>query len=447
MSHDVPDPIYRPAEEDPLATDRADAVLAAEHVPPPRRFPFVVALVGLGGLLGLGGWHHWERAEAAAATQAETIDFVPELRTVPARQDTKDIRLTLPGETQAFDKADIYARATGYVAERKVDIGSRVKKGDLLLRIAAPDLDEQRTQAEANLGQMQAQLAVAKAAVEQAAANLNLADVTDGRTSTLAGQGWASKQNADQTRATVLTAKAAFAAAQAKGKVAEANLNAQQATVDRLKALTAFERVVAPFDGIVTARKVDIGDLVHADTSSATPLFSISSTNVLRVTVQVPQYAAIDIHDGVSATVSVPQMPGRTFSGTVSRSSVALRSSARTLDTEVDIKNPDQILRPGLYVAVTFDVPRAQPSVTIPSEALIFDAKGTRVAVVEPNRTVRMKPVQIARDLGTTLELRDGLKADEAVVLSPPANLRNGDRINLAPGSADPRPAVEADAG
>jgi HlyD family secretion protein len=414
---------------DPLRQDEAGARLAHGDLPPSRKRPFLVALLALGSALALGGWHHWQTYQASLETQAETVNFIPQVRTAPATAVDRPIALTLPGQTEAFDHADIFARATGYIAERRVDIGSRVKKGDLLVRIAAPDLDQQARQAEAQLGQFQAQLSVAHADVELARAGVTLANVTDARTSTLAGQGWASKQNADQTRAGMLTASASLAAAEAKVKVAEATITAQQATVDRLRTLMTFEDVVAPFDGIIVARKVDVGDLVHADSGSGTPLFTIDSTDVLRVAVQVPQSAAVGIHDGVQARVQVAQMPDRAFEGTVSRSSIALRSSVRTLDTEVDVANPDGLLRPGLYVAVTFSVPRAQARVTVPSEALIFDAAGTHVAVVGPDDTVRLRPITIARDLGTRLELRAGLKSGETVVLSPPADLRDGSRV------------------
>jgi RND family efflux transporter MFP subunit len=416
-------------EIDPLRQDRTGENLVHAALPGPRKRPFLVAFLALGGAIGLGGWHHWQSYQASLETQAETVNFVPEVRTTAVTADDQPMTLTLPGQTEPFDHAAIFARATGYIAERRVDIGSRVKKGDLLVRIAAPDLDQQARQAEAQLGQFQAQLAVAHADVEQAKANVTLANATDARTSTLAGQGWASKQNADQTRASMLTAGAALTAAEAKVKVAEANITAQQATVERLQTLTTFENVVAPFDGTIVARMVDVGDLVHADSGNGTPLFSIDSSDVLRVAVQVPQGAAVGIRDGVRARVQVAQMPERAFEGTVSRSSVSLRSAVRTLDTEVDVANQDQLLRPGLYVAVTFAVPRSHPRVTVPSEALIFDAGGTHVAVVEPDDTVRLRPITIARDLGAQLELRSGLKSGETVVLNPPADLRDGSHV------------------
>lgn len=433
------------AELDPLAgyeeptaapgssVAEAEAPVTREPPRPPGKAPFVLAVLVLGGLLGLGGYHHWERDQRAEEASRDTVNFVPEVHTIAVQAETGPITLKLPGQTEAFDQADIFARATGYIAERKVDIGSQVKKGDLLVRIAAPDLDEQLRQARAQVHQMEAQLAASKAQVEQAKANQTLASVTNGRIATLSNQGWATQQNADQTKAGVLTSNAAVDTAHANVKVAEANLEAQQATVQRLEALTSFEKVVAPFDGVIVSRTVDVGDLVHADMGSGTPMFTISSTRTLRVSVHIPQSAAVGIHDGVKAHVWVPQLPDRDFSGTVSRSSVALRHSSRTLTTQVDVANPDNVLRAGLYVYVTFEVPRTHPAVRIPSDALIYDEKGTHVAALQPDDTVKMVPVDIARDLGVALELRSGLQSGEQVVLSPPEDLRDGMKVTVAP--------------
>jgi HlyD family secretion protein len=401
---------------------------------PPKKRGFVLAALVAAGLIAWGAHGHGERAARAEETQRRQNTFVPKLRTVEVKRLEGPVSLTLPGQTEPFATARIFARATGYIAERRVDLGSRVKQGDVLLRIAAPDLDQQLMQAEAQLGQLQAQLLRAKAMVDQAKANVNLAQVTNSRTSTLAGQGWASKQNADNTQAGVLSQAANLASAEADVKVAEANIKAQEATVGRLKALTGFEIVTAPFDGVVTARNVDVGDLVQADAGSGTPLLSMDRDDVLRISVNVPQNAAIGVGPGVSAEIKVPQMPDRTFSGKVERSSVALLASSRTLTAQVDVPNPDRVLRPGLYVYVTLAIPRTgAPTVAVPAEALVFNQGGTRVALSREDDTVTWANVHIARDKGTTVEVDQGLAGGERLVLSPPSDLKEGGRIAPQP--------------
>ena len=407
-----------------------------EIPPPPRTGPFLlVGLVAL-GLLGWGGYGKWQQRAAATETQRKVKDFVPRLRTAGVERTETPVDLTLPGETQAFAKAAIFARATGYVAERRVDIGSRVKAGDILLRIAAPDLDQQLAQAEAQLGQQEAQLLQAKAMVDQARANVNLANVTNSRTSTLAVQGWASRQNADNSQAGVLSQSANLASAEAGVKVAEANIKAQGATVDRLKALTGFKDVVAPFDGVVTTRTVDVGDLVKAD-AGGTPLLTMDRDDILRISVNVPQNAAVGVAPGVEASIKVPQMPDRTFRGRVERSSVALLTASRTLTTQVDVPNPDGTLRAGLYVYVTLQIPRTAPAIVVPAEALVFNQNGTQVVVMREDGHAEWRGVHIKRDFGQTIELDQGLSGHERIVLSPPPDLRDGQPIERAP---DPEP-------
>lgn len=407
--------------------------------PPPRKGPFVLVAAVAIGLLAWGGYGHWQKQSAAAETQRKTRDFVPSLRTVAASRTDKPLNLTLPGETQAFARAAIFARATGYIAERRVDIGSRVKTGDILLRIAAPDLDQQLAQAEAQLGQLEAQLLQAKAQVDQAKANVSLATVTNSRTSTLAGQGWASRQNADTSQAGVLSQTANLASAEAGVKVAEANIKAQAATVDRLKALAGFKDVTAPFDGVVTTRSVDVGDLVKAD-GSGTPLIGMDRDDVLRIVVNVPQYAATGVQPGVEASLKVPQMPGRVFTGQVERSSVALLTASRTLTTQVDVPNPDGALRAGLYAYVTLKIPRTEPAVTVPAEALVFNQGGTQVAIAREDGKAEWRTVHIRRDFGRSIEVDDGLAGDERIVLSPPADLHDGQRIERQPDPQDGKP-------
>lgn len=400
--------------------------------PPPSKWVFVFVILGVAVLLGYGGYKHWALDQEATQTQRETIDFVPTVRVITAQADGKPLKLTLPGETDAFDTASLYPRATGYIAERRVDIGSRVKKGELLLRIAAPDIDRQLDQARAQLKQVQATMAQAQATLDQAKAAAALADLNYKRSQDLVKRGYESVQSNDTQQTNVATQKSSLGTAEAGIKVAAANEQAQQAAVDRLVTLTQFEEVRAPFDGIIVTRGVDTGDLVNADSKTGNALFTIAKDTTIRVTVHIPQSNAVAIRTGLEASVVVPQIPGRTFTGKIARSSVALLNTSRTLTTEVDVPNPDGVLRAGLYVNVTFEIPRERPNIVIPAETLIFDQRGLQVATVQDDQ-VHLQPINIYRDFGKTVELRDGLQGGENLVLSPPSDLQEGSKVKLAP--------------
>jgi HlyD family secretion protein len=399
--------------------------------PPPRRRVLAFVLVPVILLLGAGGYLHWRTYADAAETQKGQDDFIPQVRTTVVKQVDTPVQLALPGQTEAFDVANLFPRATGFVAERRVDIGSRVHKGDLLLRISAPDLDQQLVQAQAQIGQNQAAVAQAQAQLQSAQANTKLANVTKFRETTLANQGWETKQNADNASANFSVQTAGIANAEAGVAVANANLKAQQATVERLQALTAFEQIKAPFDGVVTARNVDAGDLLTQDSLGGNPMFTIVRDDVLRIAVYVPQSSAIGIRDGLEAEVTVPEIPGRIFKGRVARSSVALQSASRSMLTEVDVPNPNGVLRPGLFVNVAFAIPREAPGIVVPDEALVFNAAGLQVAIVEADSTIHFQKVSIYRDFGTTAELRDGLQGGENLVMSPPTELANGSKVRV----------------
>jgi len=421
-----------PAEGDGPADERSAEGQRQGPPPPPRARLLVVVLLPILALLALGGYLHWQSYAGATQTQRQQQDLVLQVRTSTARKIDKPVALTLPGQTEAFNVSNLFPRATGYVAERRVDIGSRVHAGDLLLRIAAPDLDQQLEQAQAQLGQTQAAVLQAQAQLQSAQANTKLANLTQFRETTLAEQGWETKQNADHATANMSVQTAGIANAQAGIAVAAANLKAQQAIVDRLQALTSFERVTVPFDGVITARNVETGDLLTSDTSSGTPLFTIVRDDVLRIAVYVPQSGAIGIHDGLEAQVTVPEMPGRVFKARVARSAVALQAASRSMLTEVDVANPDGALRPGLFVDVVFSIPRQAPAVEVPDEALVFNAEGLQVATVAPDNTIKFRKVSVYRDFGTSAELRDGLDGGETLVLSPPTELVDGSMVRVA---------------
>lgn len=408
---------------------------------PSRRSYLVVGAVLLSALVW-GAYGRWQRDEAAIETQEATLNFVPELRVAIAREQHGPVVLSLPATVLPFDQARIFARATGYVAERRVDIGSRVRAGELLLRIAAPDLDHQLSEAQARLSQMRGALDQARAAAEQARSDAALADVTNARTLRLANQGWETKQNADNTRLGLASKLAAVTNAEAGVKVAEANVKAQEATVQRLLQLTEYEKVEAPFNGVVTSRNVDNGDLVRAD-SGGTPLFTVQRDDVVRVQVNVPQSGAVGLQDGLPAKVHVPELPDRTFEGKVARNSEALDAASRTMVAEVDVPNPDGALRSGLYVTVEFGIPRPAPTVVIPAEALLFDGNGLRVAVVDDAGRVHLHNVSVYRDYGTTLELREGLQGGERVALTPPADIAEDQQVKVAAPPPDAKAATK----
>ena len=421
-------------------TVRDTHALLAPSAPVTRlpRGPFVVAALLAAGAIGWGINLHWRRDAQAAATQRDTRDFEPTLRVATALRGVGVVKLTLPGTTVAFEQARLSARATGFVAERRADIGTRVHAGDLLAKIAAPDLDQQLEQAVATLGQRTAALGQARANVVQARSTRELAGVTDGRISKLAKDGWATQQNADQTRLGLAAQEATLSSAEADVGVAEANFRAQEATVRQLRELTGFERIVAPFDGIVTERNVDVGDLVSGSATGGTALFVLQRDDVLRVRVDVPQSAAAGLTDGIPATVTMPERPNEPQRGIVARNASALSVASRTLPIEVDVANGAHLLSPGLFVSVAISIPQPSPTVTVPAGAILFNGQGLRVAIVDDAGNVAMRDVSIYRDDGTSVELLTGLVGGERVAIGPPADLRDGSKVRAPTPGGEP---------
>jgi RND family efflux transporter MFP subunit len=370
-----------------------------------------VALV-LACALGYGGWRDYtQRLEAVAVVQQRS-DFVPTVQVAPVRASSDPMIVTLPGTTYAWAVANIYARANGYIEKRNVDIGDHVKAGDLLVGLTAPELDYQVLQAQATLIQTQS-------ALRQNQASRALAQVTNDRIGPLVRQGWATAQLGD-------TDRLSLEAQQAAVEVAQANIAAQQKLVNVLSQQRDYLRVVAPFDGVITQRAVDVGSLVQ---NGSTFMFTMMQSSVIRVQVFVPQDQAFGLDDGDAAVIRVPEMPNRTFPGKVTRISDALQQGTRTLLIEVDVPNPDGALTPGIYCTVELHIPRKVPSFVVPASALIFNRDGLHVAV-DDNGVVRLRKVTVARDLGTEIEVRDGVKAGDEAILNPVVNIADGNPVH-----------------
>ena len=300
--------------------------------------------------LGIGFWQHYRLHAQVMETAEQRHNFIPSVRTAAVRASDSTMAVTWPGTTEAFEQANIYARASGYISRRDVDIGSHVKAGQLLVEITAPELEHQIAQAEATLAQM-------KATLQQATANRDLAQVTWDRDKPLVQKGWVTPQQGDTDRLTLQAREAAVA-------VAEANITAQEAQLRVLNQQKIYQSVIAPFDGVITQRNVDIGSLVQADATSGTFLFILMHSDVIRIQLYVPQDEAFGLGPGVDAVVRVPEMPGRDFPGKVTRIADALQPGTRTLLTEIDVPNPDHALSPGTYCTVELKIPRKTPSLS-----------------------------------------------------------------------------------
>ena len=371
---------------------------------------FLLLLAGL----SFGAWRHYRQHQEVIATADRERDFVPSVHVATIEESPSITSVTLPGTTAAFAAANIYARATGYIAKRSVDIGDHVKSGDLLAQLAVPELDDQISQNEATLTQL-------KAALDQAQANLKLAQVTWDRDRPLVKEGWTTQQ---QGTVDVQTLKAQEAAV----SVAQANVAAQENLLKMLHQNRDYASVVAPFDGVITQRNVDVGSLVQGNATTGTFMFEMMQRDVIRVWVYVPQDAAFGVAPGVDATVRVPELPDRAFAGKVTRIADALQSGTRTLLTEIDLPNPDGALASGIYCTVELKIPRKTPAFVLPAEALIFNRNGQQVAVAN-NGTAQIRKVRVTRDLGTRVEVDTGVKPGEQVILNPPVTLVEGSKV------------------
>lgn len=380
----------------------------------------VVVLAFLFGYLP----RHRARSKLVAETSAQQGPLrVSVVRAVAADSGRQ---VTLPATLAGYQRTFVYARANGFVRRWLVDIGARVHKGDLLAELETPELNQQLAQAQATVSQRVAALA-------QARANLEYAKVTAERMHTLFVDALIAKQQDDQAR----TQASVW---EANVKAAIADLEAMRANVRQLEQLIAFGRVIAPYDGTITQRLVDVGSLVNAGAGSNTSaLFEIEATNPIRAFINVPQAFAPSVHEGADAKVTVRQFPGRAFPGKVARTSGALNPASRTLRTEVEVPNDKGELLAGMYGEVSISVDVSHRVVQVPSSAILADARGIHVAVVDAKGVVHLVAVQPGLDNGTNLDLVSGLEGGEQVIATPPADAADGLQVQVV-GSGAPNP-------
>ena len=390
-----------------------------------RRLLGLAVLLLLLGALGFGAWRHFERHGEVMTTAGQQAAFVPNVRVEPVAPRQGSLDVSLPGTTLAFQQTDIYARASGYVLKRYVDIGDRVKAGQLLAEITAPEIDYQ-------IAQLQNSVQQAEATTRQNEANQSLAQVTWGRDAVLVDQGWVTRQQGDTDRYNYQAQHHATQAAQNNTAAMRAQLN----TTNQQKIYT---QVVAPFDGVVTQRNIDVGSLITANATSGTAMFTVVQSDVIRVWVYVPQDSAFGVKPGVDAVIRVPAMPDLTFNGKVTRIANALQPGTRTLLTEVDIPNPDGALQPGVYCSVELKIPRQSPALIVPASAIIFNQNGVQVAIVEGG-VARLRKISITTDNGTEIEVNHGVKDGDLVILQPPVNLTDGDKVHVVQAAAAANP-------
>jgi RND family efflux transporter MFP subunit len=316
--------------------------------------------------------------------------------------------ITLPGMTQAFSESPVYARVNGYVRIWYADIGTHVKKGDLLAEIDAPEVDQQLSQSRAMLTQTEA--------------NLELAKITAARYQDLIQTKSVSQQEVDQNNQNL--------AAQ------QANVQAATANVGRLEQMQGFEKVYAPFGGVITERKTDFGDLINAgNDGTGRELFRVSQISTIRVFVNVPEEYSQQIVDDASTSMDLTELPGKTFGGRVTRTSNAIDPASKTLMVEVDVPNPLGQLLPGAYANIHFKVPRGFVPLVLPNSSILFQAAGPQVAIVGQRSKIELRKVTLGRDFGDTVEVLSGVTVKDSVVANPPDSITTGALVAVAQGA------------
>lgn len=417
------------------------APAATTPAAPSRRALWLLALILVVLVVAgfLKGYVPHQRNEATLVAEADSAaKELPIVTVVGVERSAATGTLVLPGNIEAVTEAPVLARASGYIKKRYVDIGDRVKAGQLLAEIEAPELDQQVNQARATLDQTRAALEQANANLNQGKAQEQLAKVTADRWKNLQAKGVVSRQENDTYQSQSVAAQANVSALEKAVAAAQSNIVAAQANLSRLTELQGFTSVRAPFAGVITVRNVDVGALVS---EANTLLFRIAQTDRLRTYVNVPQSDADSVHVGQIAHLAIQDLAGHPFSGTVTRTANSLDPATRTLLTEVQVVNSGGLLLPGMYAQVDLTTPRRHPSLLIPGDTLVVRSNGPQVGVVGADHIVHFQRLQLGRDYGDKIEVLSGLEAGQQVVVNPGDTVQEGAKVNPVPLREKKRPA------
>jgi RND family efflux transporter MFP subunit len=448
MQRTEPDPQFRSAEtiEERLRKEnwelrrQLEELKGLGHPGPPRNLwhpssttiwaIFLTALMVVAIAFFAGYIPLLKRRAVVLGDAQEAQQALPRVEVIKVGRSTRQSGLQLPGNIQPITEAPVLARADGYIVKRLVDIGDRVKAGQTVAEIDAPELTDQVAQAKATVRQGEAALQQATANVQQGKTDMELARVMARRSAQLVTKGAVSKQDDDQSQAQYNSKLAALEALEKAIDVQRANINAAQSNLGRLEKMQSYCVVQAPFDGVITLRNVDVGALVN---SGSTLLYRIAQVGTLRTYINVPQAYAGSIKPGQPAVLTVSNLPSREFQGQVARSANALDPSSRTLLVEVHVPNPDNVLLPGMYAQVELRNVRADPPLLVPSDAMIIRADGAQVAVVGPDRTLHLQKIGVGRDYGDRVEVLNGLHEGDTIVSNPSDTVHDGLKVDVVP--------------
>src|SRR5580698_1884826 len=429
-----------PMLETPISNKPANKPVSPVGQPPARSNALRLAVLLVLVVLIVAGVVFWginARIQTAAAVKETTQELaIPNVSVIHPKPGAMKNEVVLPGNVQAFTDSPIYARSSGYLKQWNVDIGGHVKAGQVLATIEAPEVDQQVTQAKATLQQTRASLDQAIANQEQGKANEDIARVTAERWQNLVKKGAVSRQENDQYQAQYQAQVANLNALAQAIAAARSNIAAAEANLGRLQEMQNYETVKAPFDGIVTARNIDVGALINAGNGGAAQeLFHMAATAKLRVDVSVPQADSRAAVPGLKSYLTLSEFPGRRFQGELVRTSGAIDQATRTLLTEVDVDNASGELRPGAYAEVHLMIPEGSRSLILPVSALIFRSEGLRVGVVREGNRAELVPVILGKDFGNEVEVVSGIAENDSVIANPPDSLSSGAVVQIVKSS------------